>query len=338
MAEPTGLPALKDIAGDLKRIVKDGLGGLDESVELPVLGSLTVVQQEMQGEESLDRLVAVERLVGRAIETLDGTPSHEPLRLLFGVARATKGKLAKQRRRAAARAAGSDPSTFNRHDEQRFLRLLARSIYTLESEARLRAERLGPPPSAEEVKGAWFERFAHYQRLQGILRQLRLDLIAVLLTYSTHPDETGQEDYLDSSTWRFAQFLASHERFGSELGGIWLMPEPEADAEARTAVELVLWHAPFNERGRSWLRTTLSQVPEGELHPFADRLRDGPDGTEMLGLWEQWLESCTCDPDHPKAECRPHQVIDQCERFDIVVEDQWAIVRDTYRGLPRVLD
>ena len=35
-----------------------------------MLGSLTVVQQEMQGEEPLDRLVVVERLVGRAIETL----------------------------------------------------------------------------------------------------------------------------------------------------------------------------------------------------------------------------------------------------------------------------
>ena len=40
----------------------------------------------------------------RAIETLEGTPPHSVLQLLFGLTPATTGSLAKQRRRAAAEA------------------------------------------------------------------------------------------------------------------------------------------------------------------------------------------------------------------------------------------
>ncbi len=329
---PADLPRLKDIVFDLQRIVRDGVGSVDEEASLPTLGTLVLVRQEMQGGGELDLVVASERVIARGIETLEGSSPHEVLRLLFGLTASTRGRLAKQRRKAAAERAGSDPATFNRHDERRYLRILARSIYALESEARLLAERLGSPPDRAEIKANWLGRFTRYHRVAAILRQLRLDLLAVLVTYRKDHGEVSQVDYLDSTMWYVARFLYEVEEFNRALGGIWFMPERAADDEAKVAIDLVLWHQPFNERGRSWLRIAIAQVPAGELFDFAERLHDGPDGNEMLGLWEQWLKSCRCDLEaEPDQDCRPHRVIDQAERFDIVVEEQWPLVRERYR-------
>jgi hypothetical protein len=74
-------------------------------------------------------------------------------------------------------------------------------------------------------------------------------------------------------------------------------------------------------------------MPNGELHPFERRLEDGPEGQELVGLWQQWIESCECGSESPKPDCRPHQLIDQAERYVIVVEDQWERVRERYRDL-----
>ncbi len=335
VAAVMALPGLIPIAKDLRKVVKFGLGAMPDSEQLPTLATLLVVRQRIQGATTLDAIMAIEGVIREAIETLDGTPLHGALQLLFGLTPATTGALAKQRRRAAADAVGTDPGTFNRHDEQRLLRLLARRIYALETDAYLTQDRLGEPPTTDEQRASWLERFTHYLRIQAILRQLRLDLIAALLTYSSHAeDQTGRDDYLDSSIWQYARFLSIHDEFVDRLGAMWLMPEPSADAEAKTSIDLALWHGPFNERGRSWLRTAIAQVPRAELHPFVQRLRDGPDGTELLGLWEAWLEDCRCDPDRPEPACRPHQVIDQCERYDLLVDQQWTLIREAYRDLP----
>lgn len=330
------LPGLSQIESDLRQVVRHGIGSLPDSALLPTLSSLLSVEQRQQGPNRLDTVMAIEGTLRQAIETLDGTPFYAVLELLFGLTPATTGTLAKQRRRAAAEAAGTDPGTFNRHDEQRLLRLLARRVYTLETEAHLSQERMGQPPTAEELRASWWERFTHYHRLQGVLRHLRLDLIAALLTYTEQPDEVGREDYLDSSIWRYARFLVAHDRFVDELGGLWVLPDPAADAEAKAAAELVLWHGPFNERGRSWLRTAIAQALNGELEPLARRVHDHPDGAELVGLWERWLESCRCDSDRPEESCRPHRMIDQCERYDLLIEEQWPRVRERYRELRQV--
>jgi hypothetical protein len=324
------LPALKDLVADLRRMVTLGIGRLPDSVELPVLFELRSVRQEVVGSSALNIVVAAERLVGRAIESFAGTAAHPVLVRLFGLSPELNAALAKQRRRAAADKARANPDTFVRHDEPRYLQLLARRIFEFETEARLLSERLGPPPDAAEVKASWLERFRRYQRIAVILRQLRLELIAVLLTYRQDFGGTSQVDALDSTLWFMARFLSEVEAFARDMDGVWMMPEPAADNEAKSAIELTIWNQPFNERGRSWLRTAIAQVPGGELFDFAKRVHDGPDGNELLGLWEQWLETCKCDPDQPAEDCRPHRVIDQAERFDIVVEEQWPRVRVRY--------
>ena len=50
-----------------------------------------------------------------------------------------------------------------------------------------------------------------------------------------------------------------------------MMPDPAADDEAKSAVDLIVWDQPFNERGRSWFRTAIAQAPNGEL--FAKDVR-----------------------------------------------------------------
>ena len=327
------LPDLQVIVSDLREVVKFGIGAIPDSVALSTLSGLRCVDQLKQGPNRLDTIIAVEHVIRETIDALEGTPSHSVFQRLFGLTPATTGALAKQRRREAAAAAGTDPGTFNRHDEQRLLRLLARQLYAVETETLSTEARLGPPPSAQEIRASWLQRFAHYGRMQMILRELRLDLIAVLLTYTTHSRQSDREDYLDSSIWRYSQYLHACDRFADALGAIWLMPEPAADIEAKTAAELVLWHGPFNERGRSWLRMAVAQASSRELHSFAHLLGDSPEGLGLLGLWEQWLESCRCDPDRPEQSCRPHQVIDHAERFAVIIEEQWSRVCDAYREL-----
>jgi hypothetical protein len=297
---------------------------------LPVLSGLLTVQQEVTGPNHLDTVIAIERFLTRGIVSFEGTAAHDVLLPLFGLTPATNDALAKQRRHAAADKARVDRETFVRHDEARYLQLLARRLYALESETRLRAERLGPLPEPGEIKASWLERFTRYHRIAAVLRLLRLDLLAVLITYREDHGEASQVDYLDSTLWLLARFETEMEASWRDFGGVWLMPDPAADDEAKAAVEQVQWVHPFNERGRAWFRITLKQS-KGELYEFARRVHDGPDGNELLGMWEQWLEACKCEDDHRNPGCQPHRLIDQAERFDIVVEEQWPKVRDRYR-------
>jgi len=322
------LPALKDLVRDLRRMVALGIGRLPDDIALPALFELVLVHQDVVSAGSLSVVLAGERAVRRAIDTFDGTAAHPVLLALFGLIPELNAALAKQRRRAAADRARSNPDTFVRHGEPRYLELLARRLLELETEVRLRAERAGPPPDPAEVRATWLERFTCYQRIASILRQLRLDLLAVLVTYRQDFGETSQVDYLDTTLWYLARFLSEVDAFGKDMGGIWMMPDPAADDDAKSAIDLVVWDTPFNERGRSWLRTTLAQVTNGELFDFAERVHDGPDGNELMGLWEQWLRTCRCDLDRePSQDCRPHRVVDQAERFDIVMEENWTAVR-----------
>jgi hypothetical protein len=312
--------------------VRFGLGSLDETAEIPVLLALEHVRHEARSQEPLDLVLAVESCVRRAIETLEGTPLYRIVRPLFGVEPGTIGLQAKQRRKIAAERAGVDPATFVRHDEQRILRTVARRVLFQESGFQAAQSRLGPPPTREEIKASWLVRFQHYKKMEEIARQLWLNLWEVVVAKGKPEDHDAEVDVLDASIWHYARFLAAYEEFLRELGGNWLMPEPDQDAAIANACNLIRWHRPFNERADSYLRTTLADVPE--LYPFAQRMEDSNHGTELLGRWQAWLEDCHCDLDAPSDSCGPHELMAQCDRFAALVDAGWRRVSERYRWLP----
>jgi hypothetical protein len=52
-------------------------------------------------------------------------------------------------------------------------------------------------------------------------------------------------------------------------GGLWLFASSDTEDAARESVYRIGWHVtPFNERDDSWLRQTMTESADRELHSF----------------------------------------------------------------------
>lgn len=200
---------------------------------------------------------------------------------------------------------------------------------------RQRAERSAwaerPLTDAEKV-ASWEMRFGYYTRMQKALVGLRHDVIALVVALTTDADEASITDYLHSSIWCFARFLSEHEAFDqSAMGGRWVLPDPEAETVVASALYQLRWNSPFNDRAESLLRVTLAAVAGEELWPFIQRLQGSPEGTELLGIWEQWAGECKGDFDSDDELCNVHGLVDEAGLYGNMIEVQWAKVATRHR-------
>lgn len=333
------LPSAAAVQRDLREVVKLGLRSIADA-PLPNLRALEVVRTEAVSSDNLHLGFAAEAVLARTVELLGRGYLAGVVRALFGLDSETYGKQAKERRLIAARRAESSFATFNRHDEDRFVRAVAVEVLRQEVTFRRQAERAAwanRPLTDEEKTLGWAERFGYYNRLRAVVTRLRHDIIALVVGLTTDTDAASRNAYLNSSLWWYARFLAELDRFQrSALGGRWVFPEPESEVAAASSTYQLLWRSPFNEQGHSLLRLTLGAVAAGELPPFAHRLATSPDGGELLGMWEQWAGECPGDFELADDACDLHALVDQADRLAEIVEQQWGNVAERLRELPEV--
>lgn len=320
------------LVGELRQIVNIGIGGVDTDTEIPQLAALHWVRAHA-GDASSPLLVAkaAEELVKQAARTLPSPAYSRACEILLGAHPSTAVSPAKVRRERAAQALNVDPETFQRHEQKRVLRFLARRVADIELDYRANEGRLGPPPSPSEVAQRWTERFRHYAVLQMHLRQMRHEIIEALLASSEMPDEVGRVDARDTSLWRYAKFLEAREALIADVGRPWYFPSAGADGVAERAIDDLRFHTPFNERARSLLRSVLRSVPGEEMYPFAEELKSTPHGMEVVGVWEAWLAECDGDLERDDPHCSVHKVVDRSDEFVRTVEEQWELIQDRYR-------
>jgi uncharacterized cupin superfamily protein len=319
------------VLDDLRMIVKLGLRDIGDAA-LPALRGLAVVRGTAASDDVIQAGLAVEAVVTDAVTLIGAGYLGSALSGLFGLDEATRGRQAKQRRQIAAQRAGHPVSTFNRHEEPRLLRSLAVEILRRDAAFRRQAERAAwadRPLTDEQKAAAWAERFGYYERIAAAAAAMRHHVIALVVGLVTEVDEDSLADELHTSLWWYARFLAELDAFNrSPLGGRWVLPDPEKEVAAASAVYQIGWHSPFNERADSLLRLMLADVPAGELVSFARRLEDSPEGSELLGMWEQWAGECRGDFETADDRCHVHGLVDQADRHREIIERDGTAVRN----------
>lgn len=173
-----------DIAVELKRIVRKGL-----PIDLPRAGSIlpnlrSVVARSVHPDDVVSRLDALNQLLVRFLVELGDDETGQAMRVLFAVAKGSKGTNLMQRRASAAAALGKDPDHFRKHLEgsmiHEFAVTIHRDLLRYKSRVKRAPESLEPTgdtPSLDETH------FTHQEELVSRIWEnvygLRAELIAV---------------------------------------------------------------------------------------------------------------------------------------------------------------
>jgi len=172
------------IAAELKRIVKRGLP-VDLARSGAVLPSLrSVVARSVHPDDSVSRLDALNQLLIRFLVEEGDDERGEAMRVLFAVAKGSRGKNLMQRHADAAAVLGYDPDHFRKHVAPKLIGDLAvtihRDLLRYKSRAKRAPESLEPTgdtPSLNETH------FTHQEELVSRIWEkvyaLRAEHIAV---------------------------------------------------------------------------------------------------------------------------------------------------------------
>jgi hypothetical protein len=82
------------------------------------------------------------------------------------------------------------------------------------------------------------------------------------------------------------------------------------------------------------LRVRLAAVAGEELWPVIQRLQGSPEGTELLGMWEEWAGECKGDFDADDELCNVHGLVDQAERYCLAINAEWERIRSRLESVP----
>ena len=324
-------PEFEHIVRDLKKLRQSGLIKLRELR----LDSLTVAVSLI--DESADRNPvylpqAIDDLLRRAIDRMDGGPVELTCETLFGLGQGQRGLRPTELRARAANALNIGVETFRREPEQTAISELAEAILALCRDEDQRSARAAVISSVAGTRHAadsrlavnWTERFEDYYRIWTPAYALAADLVAYRSTLLSPerewdiPDEPGKliaplsaatepysqeyqaEGYVRFAIYRFAHFKSELQRFMVKRGGFWLLSDADSEQIVTDAVYRIGWHSPNNERDDSWMRSTYKQA-DGELHAFQNLMMHTSIGSEVHDDWQAWAAKCLCEWDTTDA-------------------------------------
>jgi hypothetical protein len=320
-------------------------------------------------QESSDHAV-IEALLRRGVSRFGGGRFGEAGLALFGLDAGTRGETSRVRREIAAEAFGRTYETFRKNQEPLLIGQLAQQILVLCSEQRTRDARRSQvainSPQDSIMAQVWLERFATYYRIWTSVSGLGNDLTAYRSTLleSERPWDrrfgtTGSKDegysqeeqaegYATFALYHFAHFAWLLRQFVTLYGGQWLLSDADAEQAVADAVYRISWHAPWNERDVSYLRTLVADTPDQEMHGFIERLRATELGRTTEQEWFEWAGSCACmwtlSPDMEQEyfptgkwhqgisdHCQPHNLIRACGDYLDAIDVDWRRLADWYR-------
>jgi hypothetical protein len=359
-------PRRDDLIADLRLLREKGLPALTR-LDLPALGQAARI---LINHPELDDAALIETVVRRGAMQLGGGTYGVALGQLLGLGPDQRVLTAGVRRTNAANALNVSLRTLTRRHEALMLEQLAAQILRLCTEQRLTEARgqLEPRSPAESALSLhWIEMFQAYYRLYTPISVLGGDLTAYRSTliedgrpydrrYGTEGTEDigySQEDqaegYATYALYHYTLFEWELRRFINRYGGMWMLSDPQAEQDAPDAIHRIRWHVnPFNERDQSFLRNTLDETPNQELHAFLSKLA----GTELGRIthqeWQEWVATCECvwaegadtgadrfptSRNQPgiSERCQVHRVIEACSDYMRTIDEDWNRTADWYR-------
>jgi hypothetical protein len=361
-------PTRAALVENLKRLREKGLPEIDK-LSLP---SLLAAAQIVTGPsaEEVDEGAAIETLLRRTAARLGGGSYGDSVRALFGLDPETRVLTAGVRRNTAAEALGCSQKTFLRKHENAMLLQVAGQILVLCAEQHMRDGRTrlaAQHPVESGIAVHWIERFEAYYRLWSPIYGIGADLTAYRATLleqpqpydrrfgTLSPEDPGySQDEQAEGYGRFALYLYTLfewelRRFRALHGGLWLLSDADAEQAVSDAVYRIAWHInPFNERDQSFLRTTIDETPNQELHGFLERLASTDIGRKTHEEWQDWAATCACtwppgtSPETDyfptarnqpgiSADCQVHQVVAACGLYCELIDTDWRKIADWYR-------
>jgi hypothetical protein len=364
------VPEAEKLDDDLMKVRRNGIIAV-RRLELPALTLAARAAGRVEPHEPVGSYV-IERLLRDAVARIGGDDG-ELAATLFGLSPETRGGRPPALRRMAAEDAGVKVDHFRHAYEPRLRVALADQVLSEIHDCRLRLARLRldvRTPVHSRLAVEWLARFEAMYRIWSPLTGVGNDLTAYRSTLleegrpwdaATGPyagDGTGYSQeaqaagYVTFALAYFAQFLVELRDFEVRYGGLWLLPEAQAEIDLREAVQRAVLGSPNNERDNSFLRSTLTAVPGQELHGFLTALASTEIGRGTHAEWQDWAGSCECRWElgsrvgrgyfpthlsHPgiSDQCDMHILIAACNDYCLVLDDAWDAIADWYHDVPK---
>jgi hypothetical protein len=365
MLIPSAPPSEDALLGELAKVRDDGLPRL-RHLDLPALASAARIVT--LDETSADHVI-VEALLRRAVARLGGGHYGEAAVALLGLDTGTRGLNSKARREIAAEAFERTYETFRKNYEPLLFEQFAAQILVLCSEQHTRDTRSAleraESPEKSAMPQVWMDRFAAYYRIWSPVYALGADLTAYRATllepdevwdrrFGTNaPDDPGYskdeqaEGYATFALFHYAHFEWELRQFQTLYGGQWLLSDAKTEQAVADAVYRIGWHAPWNERDQSYLRTLVSETPGREMHGFIQLLRAPDLGRTTEQEWQEWTTTCRCawppgsgteqeyfptshHHDGILNDCEVHNVVNACGDYLDLIDQDWKRLADWY--------
>jgi hypothetical protein len=364
------VPTAEDLEHELAAMRLKGIAAV-RRLELPALTLAARAAGRVEPHEPVGTYV-IERMLRDVVVRIGGDYG-EFAATLFGLTPETRGGRPSELRKMAAEDAHVSVEHFRHTYEPRLRAALADQVLAEIHDYRLRLARLRldvRTPVHSRLAVEWLARFEAMYRIWTPLTGVGNDLTAYRSTlleedrpwdHATGPyvgDGTGTSQeaqaagYVTFALAHFAQFLVELRDLETRFGGVWLLPEAQAETDLREAVHRAMLASPNNERDDSFLRSTLVGVPGREMHGFLQALAGTKAGRDTHGEWQAWAGTCQCSwelgsrggrgffPTHLSHsgisdQCDMHILIAVCNDYCLVLDDAWDAIADWYHDVPK---
>lgn len=364
------VPTPEQLEGELAEIRRIGITEM-RRLHLPALTTAARAAGRVGPNDPVGTYV-IERMLRDAVVNIGGSDGEIAAKL-FGLTEETRSGRPPVLRKEAAEDAHVSVPHFRHAYEPRLRFAIADRVLAEVHDYRLRLARLRLDlriPVHSRLAVEWLARFEAMYRIWSPLTGVGNDLTAYRSTLleegrpwdlATNPDvvresETTQEiqaaGYATDALVHFARFLVELQDFQVRFGGLWLLPEPQAEKDLSDAVYRAMLASPNNERDDSFLRSVMSEVPNRELHLFLRALAATDIGQDMHAEWQAWAGTCQCSwelgsrvgrayfPTHLthagiSDQCDVHRLIAACNDYCLILDDAWDAIADWYHDVPK---
>ncbi len=138
-------PSVEAIAKSVRPILTSGLPISPDFVDETLLGLRGVVARSIDPDDRLNRVKALDQLMRSLLVHYPDDELSEAARVLFGLARGSRGKNLTARRTQAASETGYESDHFRKHIEKKILKMLAWQLHQ-DSQNYIPRSRAVPPP------------------------------------------------------------------------------------------------------------------------------------------------------------------------------------------------
>jgi hypothetical protein len=298
----------------------------------------------------------VEALLRRSVDRLEGGELGESASYLFGLEAGTRGRSPTELRRLAAdRVYGISSENFRKLREPTVIRQVAEAILALCVDMNMRDEHAKLTerhPADTRLAVQWVDRFQDYYRLFYPASALATSLVKTRQAFLSNQSGKSEnqrrspQDSIVAALYFYASFHHEHKKWRLKYGGLYLFSSPTVELRIADAVYAICSLNSLTQRQDSLLRIAISNSDE-EMEPFLNTLEATPDGQALVQEFANWCSTCHCVwregseimgrshhiPGEPgiALECQPHQVIQACDEFMALVDDDWAMIADWYK-------